>query len=141
MTARLLIICTTLLALYGCQIEPAEFGSPDTTANNGNSNSGNAGSGDSNNNGDDSAARALTLYWSAPIERLNGEPMDFTDIGGYEIRYRAMNSGEYTNIVIDNPAVEQYSFDSLTNVNDLVFEVAVFDANGIYSEFVVAQGS
>jgi len=135
MTARLLIICTTLLALYGCQIEPADFGSPDTTANNGNSNSGNAGS------GDDSVARALTLYWSAPVERLNGEPMDFTDIGGYEIRYRAMNSGDYTNIVIDNPAVEQYSFDALTNVNDLVFEVAVFDANGIYSEFVVAQGS
>ncbi|WP_394168180.1 fibronectin type III domain-containing protein [Saccharospirillum alexandrii] len=137
MTARLLIICTTLLALYGCQIEPADFGSPDTTANNGSSNSGNAGSGD----GDDSVARALTLYWSAPVERLNGEPMDFTDIGGYEIRYRAMNSGDYTNIVIDNPAVEQYSFDALTNVNDLVFEVAVFDANGIYSEFVVAQGS
>lgn len=139
MTARLLIICTTLLALYGCQIESADFGAPDTTTNNGNSNSGNAGSG--NGSGDDSVARALTLYWSAPVERLNGEPMDFTDIGGYEIRYRAMNSGDYTNIVIDNPAVEQYSFDALTNVNDLVFEVAVFDANGIYSEFVVAQGS
>ena len=133
MTARLLIICTTLLALYGCQIETADFGSTGTTANTGTSNSGGSG--------DDSVARALTLYWSAPVERLNGEPMDFSDIGGYEIRYRAMNSDNYTNIVIDNPAVEQYSFDALTNVNDLVFEVAVFDANGIYSEFVVAQGS
>lgn len=133
MTARLLIICTTLLALSGCQIDSADFGSTGATGNSGTSNSGGSG--------DDSVARALTLYWSAPVERLNGEPMDFTDIGGYEIRYRAMNSDNYTNIVIDNPAVEQYSFDALTNVNDLVFEVAVFDANGIYSEFVVAQGS
>ncbi|MEP4545269.1 MAG: fibronectin type III domain-containing protein [Saccharospirillum sp.] len=138
MTARLLIICTTLLALYGCQIEPAEFGSANTTSN-GSSSGGNDGT--EGGNGNDSQARALTLYWSAPVERLNGEPMDFTDIGGYEIRYRAMNSDDYTNVVIDNPAVEQYSFDALTNVNDLVFEVAVFDSNGIYSEFVVAQGS
>ncbi|WP_028671335.1 hypothetical protein [Saccharospirillum impatiens] len=133
MTARLLVICTTLLALYGCQIEPAEFGSA-------NAGSG-TGSSIGNSSDNDSVARALTLYWSAPVERLNGEPMDFTDIGGYEIRYRSQNSDNYTNIVIDNPAVEQYSFDALSNVNDLVFEVAVFDANGIYSEFVIAQGS
>ncbi len=125
MTARILVICSTLLALYGCQVEQAGFGS--STGSNGGSN--------------DGSTRSLTLYWSAPVERLNGEPMDFTEVGGYEIRYRSMNSGEYTNIVIDNAAVEQYSFDNLSNVDDLVFEVAVFDANGIYSEFVVAQGS
>ncbi|MEX0623701.1 fibronectin type III domain-containing protein [Saccharospirillum sp.] len=119
MTARLLIMCTTLLALYGCQIESTEFGSADA----------------SNGNG------SLTLYWSAPVERLNGEPMDFNDVGGYEIRYRGTNSDNYTNVVINNAAVEQYSFDNLANINNLVFEVAVFDANGIYSEFVVAQGS
>ena len=129
MTARLLVICSTLLALYGCQVEQAGFGSS-------------TGSGDgSNSGGGDGIARSLTLYWSAPVERLNGEPMDFTEVGGYEIRYRSMNSGEYTNIVINNAAVEQYSFDNLYNVDNLVFEVAVFDANGIYSEFVVAQAS
>lgn len=125
MTARILVICSTLLALYGCQVEQAGFGS--STGSNGGSS--------------DGSTRSLTLYWSAPVERLNGEPMDFTEVGGYEIRYRSMNSDDYTNIVIDNAAVEQYSFDNLSNVDDLVFEVAVFDANGIYSEFVVAQGS
>lgn len=137
MMARLLIMCTTLLALYGCQIESTEFGSP------GGSSPGDTGYGSASGGASDdgSASRSVTLYWSAPIERLNGEPMDFTDVGGYEIRYRNQNSDDYTNIVVNNAAVEQYSFDNLPNVNDLVFEVAVFDANGIYSEFVVAQGS
>jgi hypothetical protein len=81
---------------------------------------------------------SVTLYWSAPLERVNGELMTSTEIGGYEIRYKRDTDDSYSNVVISDAAVEQYSIDELEDVDSYSFEVAVFDTDGIYSDFVVA---
>ena len=81
---------------------------------------------------------SVSLYWSAPMERVNGDSMDFEEIGGYEIRYRKLNEEAYTKVVINDPLVEQFHIDDLEE-GDYLFEVAVFDTSGLYSDFIVAQ--
>lgn len=132
--------------LMGCQIEVAPL---DETQVSGQSSAVNSqGSTDNGNvsgapveNTSNSAASSVTLYWSAPVERVNGDAMTFNDIGGYEIRYKKSSDDSYTNIVISDASVEQYLIEDLHNADDYVFEVAVFDNDGIYSDFVTASNS
>ena len=81
---------------------------------------------------------SVTLYWSAPIERVNGELMSFDEIGGYEIRYRETGTSAFEKLVINNAATDQYLIEDLPNA-EYEFQVATFDRSGIYSDFVTAQ--
>lgn len=81
---------------------------------------------------------SVMLYWSAPQQRSNGDPMTVNDIGGYEIRYRNAKSPYFKTVLIRDPATEQYRLNSVV-LDNLVIEVAVFDNNGIYSDFVRAS--
>ena len=87
---------------------------------------------------EDYSEGSITLYWSAPIERVNGELMTLEEVGGYEIRYRKNNEMFYSNILIEDSSVEQYTLAGISNAKDYVIEVAVFDSLGVYSDFVVA---
>lgn len=79
----------------------------------------------------------IIIYWSAPLERVNGELMLQSEIGGYEIRYRINDDGYITEIV--DPSLEQYYILDV-NLSDIyTIEVAVFDTDGIYSDFVTAE--
>jgi hypothetical protein len=53
---------------------------------------------------------SVSLYWDVPNQRENGEYLDITEIGGYEVRYKL--KGDYE------------------------FQIATFDTNGLYSGFV-----
>ncbi|MDN3648173.1 fibronectin type III domain-containing protein [Reinekea marina] len=81
----------------------------------------------------------VTLYWQAPIERANGEPMPRDEIGGYEIRYKHVKDSSYTTIVVQGNSQTQLVIPEVPYPDQYVFEVAVFDTNGIYSDFVVAK--
>lgn len=91
--------------------------------------------------GTDATASTVTLYWSTPLERLNGDALTYSDIGGYEIRYKTPAEDTYSSVVIDDPYADQYSLVDLANAGDYVIEVAVFDTQGIYSDFVVATAN
>lgn len=81
----------------------------------------------------------VTLYWSPPLERANGDPMDMGQIGGYEVRYRTANRSYYTAVVITDPYTSQLRLEQIENPTETRFEVAVFDTDGIYSDFVTAR--
>lgn len=72
------------------------------------------------------------------MERANGDPLSLEEIGGYEIRYREAGANEYVTVIIDNGATDQYLIEDLPGA-DYEFQVATFDSNGIYSDFVTAQ--
>lgn len=110
--------------------------SADDSGNDDNGSQDDDSSDDSGNSGD-SQSQSVTLYWSAPVERVNGDVMVDADVGGYEIRYRLTEEESYTSILVDAVS-DQYSIDDLENADDYVFEVAVFDTDGIYSDFVTA---
>ena len=81
----------------------------------------------------------LSLYWSEPMERVDGSPLGLTEIMGYEIRYRRNGENRYTSIFVDGYGIDSYHFDRLPDPQNLTIEIAVIDNNGIYSEFVTAN--
>ncbi|HSC66443.1 MAG TPA: fibronectin type III domain-containing protein [Cellvibrio sp.] len=79
----------------------------------------------------------VKITWSHPQQRENGQFLELQEIGGYEIRYRNPADGTYSTITVANNATNEYSIE---NAEGLEFEIAAFDINGIYSQFVkVAQ--
>ena len=81
----------------------------------------------------------VTLYWNPPAARENGDLLATSEIGGYEIRYRPEGStDDYSTVTIDDGNVDQYLFQGLDDTT-YRFEIAAFDQDGLYSEFVAAS--
>jgi hypothetical protein len=74
------------------------------------------------------------IYWSIPTQRENGDYLDITEIGGYELRYKLKSEEDFTRVNIDSGFTDTYYFDYLQG--DYEFEIATFDVNGLYSKFV-----
>jgi hypothetical protein len=76
----------------------------------------------------------VQVYWTPPSQRENGEYLDITELGGYELRYKRISDNSYTSVVIKDAYIDSYYFDNLQG--DYEFQIAAFDVNGIYSAFV-----
>lgn len=77
--------------------------------------------------------KAVKITWSHPQQRENGQFLELQEIGGYEIRYRNPADATYSHITVNNNATNEYTIE---NADGLEFEIAAFDINGIYSQFV-----
>ena len=77
---------------------------------------------------------AVQLIWSVPTARENGEYLDISEIGGYEIRYKSKDNTDFLSVVIKDAYVDSYYFDYLKG--DYQFEIATFDNTGLYSKFI-----
>lgn len=74
--------------------------------------------------------------WTAPSARANGDLLSVEDLGGYEIRYKKVGDTKYTYVTSNiGPWDNSYTLSGLTN-GSYVFEIAAFDKNGLYSDFV-----
>ena len=78
-------------------------------------------------------AGTINLKWLPPSQRENGAPLSSGEIGGYEIRYRAITENTYKYASVAGNQT-QIALNNLTG--DYIFEIAVFDTNGLYSNFV-----
>lgn len=76
----------------------------------------------------------MQIYWSVPITRENGDYLDITEIGGYEVRYKLKSAQSFTSVVIKDAFIDAYYFDYLKG--DYEFEIATFDKTGLYSKFI-----
>lgn len=81
----------------------------------------------------------VSLYWSPPLERVNGERLTPDDIKGFEIRYRHQSDTRYQRVFLDSNNIDSYHFDDLRDPDGYVFQIAVVDDKGIYSDFVTAH--
>lgn len=81
----------------------------------------------------------VQLYWSMPTQRENGTLLDATEIGGYELRYKLRTDSEYTYVQLANGYLDAYYFEYLKG--DYVFEIATYDVDGRYSDFVIIDPS
>lgn len=77
---------------------------------------------------------AVQVYWTAPNQRENGEFLDITELGGYELRYKRKTDTRYKSVMINDSYIDAYYFDNLEG--DYEFQIAAFDKEGIYSAFV-----
>lgn len=82
---------------------------------------------------------AVQLFWSVPTSRENGDYLDITEIGGYEVRYKLKSDTTYTSVFINDGFADAYYFDYLNG--DYQFEIATFDREGLYSEFISVDPS
>jgi hypothetical protein len=69
-----------------------------------------------------------------PTLRENGEHLDITEIGGYELRYKLKSEDTYKVIQISDAFIDAYYFDYLKG--EYEFQIATFDKDGLYSGFV-----
>jgi len=79
----------------------------------------------------------VQLYWFKPLTRANGQLMPDKEIGGYEIRYSKHGESSYSSLILP-PGKTQHTFLSFEEADSFDFSVAVFDVNGLYSEFIKA---
>lgn len=79
-------------------------------------------------------AGPVNMSWTAPKARQDGTTLDITEIAGYEIRYKLANSASFTYISINDAWTNTYNFAWLEG--NYVFQIAAFDKNGLYSDFV-----
>lgn len=79
-------------------------------------------------------ANGASIEWSHPISRANGDYLNLDEIGGYDIRYKAVLDLLYIHIDIKGNSTTSYKF--LNSIIDLKFEIAVYDINGVYSDYV-----
>jgi hypothetical protein len=69
-----------------------------------------------------------------PVVRENGDYLDITELGGYELRYRLATATTFTYVTINDPWMNYYNFPWLEG--NYVLQIAAFDKNGVYSNFV-----
>ncbi|HEY0892523.1 MAG TPA: fibronectin type III domain-containing protein [Cellvibrio sp.] len=75
----------------------------------------------------------VEIYWTAPDQRENGDFLDISEIGGYELRYKRREDDHYTRIIINDNYANFYSLSILQD--EYEFQIAVFDVKGLYSIF------
>ena len=79
-------------------------------------------------------AGPVGVNWTAPDARLDGTVLDISEVGGYEIRYKKVSDASFTYVSINDAYTNQYNFSWLEG--NYVFQIAAFDKNGVYSNFV-----
>ncbi len=74
-----------------------------------------------------------TLSWKIPTQRENGEVLSIQEMGGYEILSIVGQNKPRTEVIIENPKTTSYT---LTTQSNVLFKIAAFDKNGLYSKFI-----
>lgn len=74
---------------------------------------------------------AVVLSWPAPTERVNGAELLESEIGGYVVRTECSST-------IEHFTVNALSYSLSNEYIGCDISVAVFDTDGLYSDFVTA---
>lgn len=77
-----------------------------------------------------------TFIWKAPTERENGEWLTKSEIGGYEIHGYNSNNEVIWKKIIESNTIVRFSTQDVNALQSISFKIAVYDTNGLYSEFV-----
>lgn len=84
-----------------------------------------------------SEKNVVEIHWVTPNQRVNGDYMDIGEIGGYELRYKREIDSYFTSIIISDKGAATYYLNGLRG--EYEFKIAVFDVDGLYSEFVEVE--
>lgn len=90
-------------------------------------------------------SKSLTLSWTAPTSRANGDPLLLSELAGYEIYYFLDGSTDEQIIPVNDPATTSYTTAPLP-AGTYYFAISAVDTSGVYSELsepveVIISGS
>lgn len=110
---------------------------PNSNSTSGNSTTGGDSSGDNSGQQteDPATEKTVTLSWNAPTTRENGDPLQLSEISGYEIYYFLDSSSSDDSEVasINNPSTVSYVTPTLTS-GTYYFSIVTIDSSGLYSD-------
>ena len=81
------------------------------------------------------SSATVTVSWNIPSQRENGDPLQLSEIGSYEIYYFLENtpSSEGEIVSISDPTTTNYTTPALSS-GTYYFSIATIDSSGIYSD-------
>lgn len=77
---------------------------------------------------------SASVSWNIPDQRENGDPLELSEIGGYEIMYRKTSDLLFETVIIEDQSISDYVLENLDE-GQYEFLIAVFDTEGLYSDF------
>jgi hypothetical protein len=78
--------------------------------------------------------KEAVIEWYRPNQRENGDYLELSELGGYEIRYKLITETNYRSALITDGLATRHSLGVLSG--SYQFEIAAYDSNGLYSQFV-----
>lgn len=88
----------------------------------------------STNSSSSNIQTTTTLSWLHPDKRENGQFLELDEIGGYELRFKETTSTTYTHLTLHGNMTNSYTTNLIPADGDI--QIAVFDTNGLYSDFI-----
>lgn len=76
----------------------------------------------------------VRLEWSTPTLREDGTYLEFEEIGGYELKYKPVNSSIYVSELITDRYLTSIELSDVAE--NSLFQIAAIDTNGLYSRFI-----
>lgn len=83
------------------------------------------------------AAKSMSLSWSMPDSRENGDTLYSYEIGGYEILYKKTVDTLYTSEIVADSEALAFGINNLV-VGDYEVKIASFDTNNLMSDYQIA---
>jgi len=80
------------------------------------------------------AAKSISVSWSMPDSRENGDMLYSYEIGGYEILYKLQGDALYTSEIIEDSQITSIDIDNLI-AGDYEVKIASFDTDNLMSEY------
>lgn len=106
-----------------------------TTGNSGQGSSGQGSTATGNSGGSTTPKTSVTLSWTAPTTRQNGDPLLPSDLAGYEIYYFLEGSSqEQDQIVVINDALATEATITDLATGTYFFAIATVDSDGLASD-------
>jgi len=87
-----------------------------------------------NQDKDSAATFSAIVEWDIPDTRENGEALDLSEIGGYELIYRKVDELLKPAIIITDQTRDRYELTGLS-AGRYEVRIAAFDTDGLYSDF------
>lgn len=83
---------------------------------------------------------SVTLSWTIPSARENGDSLELYEIGGYEIQYKKAGDALYYSETVSESQTSQHVVTNL-EAGDYEFKIAAYDVNGLYSQYNTTTAS
>ena len=80
------------------------------------------------------ASKSISVSWSIPDSRENGDMLYAYEIGGYEILYKKDDETLYTSEIIEDSLITSFNINDLS-VGDYEVKIASFDTDNLLSEY------
>lgn len=102
-----------------------------------------SGSGGETNETEAPQFSRLTVSWNIPDLRENGNVLELSEIDGYQLRFRHLDTGDEYTYRVNDPTVDNVTFQLsasyLNAAGTWEYQILAFDSDGVYGSYSDAE--